>query len=536
MIPGMPPRHDPDARPRLADQIGLGLRMSLWTALVVTLVLGSVSYLQQRWEIARELEDREAFLKGLLEPLVTNLEEARDRAQVRALLDDFRQASLQEGFTDLQLELRDGAGLVVGPGLPWYEAERPRVRMHTQLPVYSPLLVGGNGTLAAWQDDARFAAAVARRWRFFGVNLALVVASILASLLVAEHFLVTRPLRGLLRAARLAGRGHYGGLERIAEGGRAPEWRALASQLQDLGRELEDTVRRLMEAERRGGTEVASPSPVEAPRPGPGPEHGLRRELVRRFLQERLKALEASEPGSLEAHRLAGEIWTRDVAEAERLGEMELRARLDDAALRVLEPELFRRVRAFLSARSEGREAWLAAQEKRLRSALAGVAGAEVLGRVKHAAGVYRKMQSTGLPLEGIPDVFGFRVLVPSTGDCYRALAAVHAAFQPEPLRFKDYIAEPKANGYQSLHTGVRAADGQPIEVQVRTFEMHRRAELGRAAHWQYKLAQTEATPPPGGPWSRAWTRLARLAGRLVGRGAAEPQADAESNPPESLN
>jgi hypothetical protein len=528
----MQPRNEPAApRRRLGDEVGLGLRMTLWTALVVTLVLGCLSYLQQRWEIARDLEDRESFLKELLVPLVANLEEASDRDQVRGLLIDFRQASLQEGFADLQFELRDGAGLVVGPGLPWYEAERPRVRMHTQVPVYSPHLVGGTGTLSVWQDDTRFAATVARRWRFFGANLALVVASILASLLVAEHFLVTRPLRGLVRAARQAGHGHYVGLEHIAASGQAPEWRALAGQLQELGRELEDTVRRLMEAERRGGAEVACAPPVEAPRPEPGPERGLRRELVRRFLQERLKSLETSEPGSLEAHRLAGEIWGRDVAEAERLGEMELRARLDDAALRVLEPEQFRRVSAFLSARTEGREAWMAAQGERLRGALAGVAGAEVLGRVKHAAGVFRKMQSTGLPLEGVPDVFGFRVLVPAIGDCYRALAAVHATFQAEPLRFKDYIAEPKANGYQSLHTGVRAADGQPLEIQVRTFEMHRRAELGRAAHWQYKLAQTEASPPPGGLWSRAWTRLARLVGR-----APATQATAASNHTESLN
>jgi len=494
--------------------------MGLWTALVVTVALGALSYLQQRWEIARDLEDREAFLKGLLVPLTANLEEARDREEVRALLTDFRQASLQEGFSDLQLELRDGAGLVVGPALPWYEAERPRVRMHTRVPVYSPLLQGGTGTLSVWQDDARFAAAVARRWRFFGTNLALVVACILASLLVAEHFLVTRPLRGLLAAARQAGRGHFGGLQRIATSGRAPEWRALAGQLQELGHELEDTVRRLLEAERRGGAECAAAEPPEPPVAAPAPERGLRRELVRRFLQERLQALDELAPGSLEAHRLAGEIWARDVPEAERLGEMELRRRLDDAAFRVLEPERFGQVGAFVRARTEGREAWLVAQGERLRAALAEVSGAQVLHRVKHAAGVFRKMQATGLPLEAVPDVFGFRVLVPTTGDCYRALAAVHAAFSPDPLRFKDYIATPKENGYQSLHTGVRAADGQLLEVQVRSFEMHARAERGRAAHWQYKQEQAGANGPPGG-----WRRLLRPRwfARLVGRRDSNP-------------
>jgi hypothetical protein len=485
--------------------------MGLWTLLVVGVVLGGLSLLQQRWELANDLAARDAFLASMLAPLVDNLEAAAELSQVRSLLRDFRRASQQHGQTDFELALEDGQGQIVGPTPRHWEEEHPRARLHARIPLYTEVLAEGHGALTVWLDDARFRATAERRQRRFGTNLLLVLASILASLLLAEHFLVTRPLRGLLKAARLAGRGHFGELEHVAARGRAPEWRALAAQLLSQGRELEDTVRRLMQAERRGSAEstpAALPLPVEPQ--AQATERSLRRELVRRFLVERCRTLEAADPQQAETRRLAAEVWSRDVAEAERLGDMELRRRLDDAAFRVLEPEAFRRVSDFLRARAEGCEAWLQAQAGFIREALAAFSGVEVLSRVKHAASVRRKMQAQDLPLEALSDVFGFRVLVSSQEECYRALAALHAAFSPEPLRFKDYIAAPKSNGYQSLHTSVRAADGQLFEIQIRTPEMHRRAELGSAAHWQYKLDQAEGAPAPDGLWRRLRARLAR--------------------------
>src|SRR5690606_14583193 len=112
---------------------------------------------------------------------------------------------------------------------------------------------------------------------------------------------------------------------------------------------------------------------------------------------------------------------------------------------------------------------------------------AEVTGRPKHYYSVYQKMIVRGRDLNDIYDLVGLRILVESVRDCYAVLGAMHAKYQPIPGRFKDYIAMPKFNLYQSLHTTVIGPQGKPVEFQIRTWEMHRRAEYGLAAHWRYK-------------------------------------------------
>jgi (p)ppGpp synthase/HD superfamily hydrolase len=100
-------------------------------------------------------------------------------------------------------------------------------------------------------------------------------------------------------------------------------------------------------------------------------------------------------------------------------------------------------------------------------------------------------MQEKGLALEDVNDLMAFRVIVPTRDDCYLALDIVHRLFDPEPFRFKDYIAVPKANGYQSLHTSVRDRDGFVFEIQIRSLDMHRAAEAGAAAHWRYRASKS---------------------------------------------
>jgi GTP pyrophosphokinase len=154
----------------------------------------------------------------------------------------------------------------------------------------------------------------------------------------------------------------------------------------------------------------------------------------------------------------------------------------------VLEPDNYRRLADQLETRRREREAYVKRAMGVLRESLT-IAGinAEISGRPKHISSIWRKMQRKNARFEEIYDVHAVRVLVDEVADCYAALGVVHSIWRPIPGEFDDYIAVPKPNGYQSLHTAVIALDGKPLEVQIRTHAMHRISELGIAAHWRYK-------------------------------------------------
>ena len=187
------------------------------------------------------------------------------------------------------------------------------------------------------------------------------------------------------------------------------------------------------------------------------------------------------------AQRIAAE--TRDIYAplAHRLGMATIKRELEDLSLKVLEPEIYQSLTDRIQARLEERDAFLMEVRGKLVEALkaAGIK-AEVTGRPKHFYSIYAKMRG-GRDLESIYDLFGLRILTASRNDCYRALGVVHDAFTPVGERFKDYIATPKSNMYQSLHTTVLTDNGEMVEVQIRTREMHRTAETGIAAHYVYK-------------------------------------------------
>jgi GTP pyrophosphokinase len=173
---------------------------------------------------------------------------------------------------------------------------------------------------------------------------------------------------------------------------------------------------------------------------------------------------------------------------AERLGIWQVKWELEDLCFKVLEPENYRRLVEQLESRRREREAYVKKAMVALREALtkAGIT-ADISGRPKHISSIWRKMQRKNARFEEIYDVHAVRVLVDEVADCYAALGVVHSIWRPIPGEFDDYIAVPKNNLYQSLHTAVVALDGKPLEVQIRTHTMHRVAEVGIAAHWRYK-------------------------------------------------
>ncbi|MEV8336626.1 RelA/SpoT family protein [Streptomyces niveus] len=173
---------------------------------------------------------------------------------------------------------------------------------------------------------------------------------------------------------------------------------------------------------------------------------------------------------------------------AHRLGMNTIKWELEDLAFAILYPKMYDEIVRLVAERAPKRDEYLAIVTDEVQSDLrAARIKATVTGRPKHYYSVYQKMIVRGRDFAEIYDLVGIRVLVDTVRDCYAALGTVHARWNPVPGRFKDYIAMPKFNMYQSLHTTVIGPSGKPVELQIRTFDMHRRAEYGIAAHWKYK-------------------------------------------------
>jgi guanosine-3',5'-bis(diphosphate) 3'-pyrophosphohydrolase len=179
---------------------------------------------------------------------------------------------------------------------------------------------------------------------------------------------------------------------------------------------------------------------------------------------------------------------------AHRLGIADVKWQLEDLAFAVLHPKRYAEIEQMVATRSPEREEYLERVLEALRARLAELhIIADVNGRPKHYWSIYEKMVVRGKEFDDVQDLVGVRVIVDSVKDCYGALGSIHALWKPVQGRFKDYIAMPKFNLYQSLHTTVVGPGGKPVEVQIRTQEMHRRAEFGIAAHWGYKEQQSPA-------------------------------------------
>ncbi len=171
-----------------------------------------------------------------------------------------------------------------------------------------------------------------------------------------------------------------------------------------------------------------------------------------------------------------------------RLGMWKVKWELEDLSLRYLDPDAYYDLVNKVAKKRQEREGYIIEVKKTLERALAEMEiKAEVQGRPKHFYSIYEKMQEQGKDFSEIYDLMGLRVIVSTVQDCYEVLGIVHTLWKPIPGRFKDYVAMPKSNMYQSLHTTLIGPNGEPLEIQIRTWEMHRTAEFGIAAHWLYK-------------------------------------------------
>jgi HAMP domain-containing protein len=476
----------------------LGSTLGLILALAIALVLGGFTGLEQHRELAMEKAMREARLAARISSLGAGLDELTDPAGLPSVVDQIRRSAVAVTGEDHGVELRDHTGRVVAIAAPGDVFRPPANSLKAEIEVRSPALAGGSGEIAAWQDGSALAADRTQLWRDWAIDLLLTSLAVIFVVELAVHFLVGRPLKRLVGGLQRLEQGHMGPLE---PGPGAWEIRWLAWRFEVLGRELADNARRLVAAERRALDAIRSLPENHGPlqtgiivaasdeRSVASADRSSHDLLAHQFIEDSCKLLESLRSDDALAHEIAEEAWSKTVPEAERVGDFALKARLEDAALRILEPEAFVELEAELEALRFGRQQWCGWVVDRLTEALDSkqVAIDQIQHRAKHTAGVWRKMREAQLAVDQVHDLFAFRVIVPSVSDCYLALAAVHSTFEPEPFRFKDYIEVPKPNGYRSLHTTVRDEEGRLFEVQIRTSAMHDNAEFGRAAHWRYR-------------------------------------------------
>ena len=193
---------------------------------------------------------------------------------------------------------------------------------------------------------------------------------------------------------------------------------------------------------------------------------------------------------------------------AERLGISKIKVELDDLSLKYLEPEIYYDLVDKIADRRSVREKYIQGIVDEVSKHIKQVGiEAKVDGRVKHFFSIYKKMKNQDKTIDQIYDLFAVRILVENVKECYAALGIIHEMYKPIPGRFKDYIAMPKANMYQSLHTTLIGESGQPFEIQIRTIDMHKAAEYGIAAHWKYKESADGKQSDKGDEEKMAWLR-----------------------------
>ncbi|MCK0537692.1 GTP diphosphokinase [Alcanivorax quisquiliarum] len=271
--------------------------------------------------------------------------------------------------------------------------------------------------------------------------------------------------------------------------------------LLEVEREFGETIARMVEGVLRMAAISAVLNPSRKPVLGQqeGQLDNVRKMLVAMVDDVRVALLKLAErtviiravKDSDESHRqkVAREIFDIYAPLAHRLGVGQLKWELEDLSFRYLQPGAYKKIARLLDEKRLDREEYIAQVVEEIKGHLArsGIEDVQVDGRAKHIYSIWRKMQKKHLDFYEVYDVRAVRILVPEVRDCYAALGVVHSLWQHVPTEFDDYIATPKENGYQSLHTAVVGPDRKMLEVQIRTYEMHDDAELGVCAHWHYK-------------------------------------------------
>lgn len=485
----------------------LGLRLGIVTTLVVTGTMATLSGAQLFMDLRDEVHDQQRRLSESLAPLVAELRTAPTRAAVETALHRFHAAYLERGRVEHHLAIVDAADQSITATEASGRWQSPNsLTAHVRIVV--PAL--GPNAYALWvtTDNSDFIAARNQRWKAWAVHVGVTAALILAMLFVVIRREVTGPIDRLLQSVRKMEMGYW---DDMRDPGGAWEVRWLGWRFRTLGEELSRTVEHLVAAQQRayamhrdtGSEGEGDPDETSA---APGPLGRLESAAALRRLRARLECLRRASPDDPADRMLAQSTWDQYALQAERLGQPQLRVCLEDAALRVLDPDAFCDVSGKIAAERPRLEELARTRGDQIRRALVArrVPVVEIRHRVKHPAGVWKKMRQKNLTFDQVHDLVALRIVVPTEADCYHALGVVHDLYAPIVGRFKDYVVRPKPNGYRSLHSSVRDAASAIFEVQIRSVAMHRHAERGPSTHADYK----HATRLPGDSARKAsWRR-----------------------------
>ena len=467
--------------------------------------MGIISISQQRVNANNEQSIQQELLQMSLIPLAETLKNADTWKILESDIVNFHGLFINKGQTSHHLFLQDASGEIVvsargksqvSSSLPTHTKHKDHFR--ADIPIISPLLEGGKGLLIVHNDPVGYSNMLKQRWWLWFTHFAVTVGIVSFFLVLIIYYQVTRPVNQLVRAVKKMEQGYWGALE---EGSGAWEIRWLSWRFSSMAKELKNTMKHLFEAEQKTRTIVSKRANIE-PVISAVPElnnhcdsRGDSRKVDPSQLpeyQELLLVCEELEAASATddyAVQLAQKVSRQQIPLANRLGFHQLKARMENEALRLTKPETFNQLDKHLDTYKTKWHSWLGKQRKAMQHNLEkqGISCTKLLHRTKHTAGVWNKMKSKDLDMDEVYDLFAFRIIVPTEADCYVALGLIHDAYSPEVSRFKDYITQPKANGYQSIHTCVKSKNGPVFEVQIRSIAMDLQAERGDAAHWLYK-------------------------------------------------
>jgi len=506
---------DLDARVR---NLNLGLRLGVLCAVAIVATMALLTGIQLAMELHAELTERQAVLGRALDPISAELAEASSLAELRTVVERSGRTYAQRRGTAAVLELRRPSGEVVSRSGSWPETAPIVNELTASRTLPLPRLGPGASTLQLTVPGDAFHELRQRRWRDWTIHVLVTAGLIVLVLFVIVRREVSVPVDRLLRSIHKMEMGYW---DDIPDPGGAWELRWLAWRFRSMSLELNKTMGHLVAAQQRayigreGRRSAVDEQASKDSQKDSTDDSPLLNAIVRR-LEASLETLRSASGDDPEALTLARTVWDRYAATAARLGRFQLHCDLEDAALGVLDPLAFQRVATAIAARRPALDEVTQTHRATIEFALTarGITVVEVQGRVKHAAGVWKKMQLKDLEFDQVHDLAAIRVVVPTASDCYHALGVLQQLYVQIIPRFKDYIARPKANGYQGLHLTVRDQTDTVFEIQVRSAAMHRCAESGAAAHVDYKATELPVLP---GRRNRWWTRLARATSGMTG-------------------